>query len=65
LDVNNYQEANLLFACYALFLALGHTLLCKTMNQECDNRQLPSRRSQCCQASSQSSTQSNQQSLMA
>jgi hypothetical protein len=31
LDVNNYQEANLLFACYAVFLALGHTLLCKTV----------------------------------
>jgi hypothetical protein len=31
LDVNNYQEANLLFACYAVFLALGHTLLCKTI----------------------------------
>ncbi len=27
-DVNNYQEANLLFACYAVFLALDHTLLC-------------------------------------
>jgi hypothetical protein len=31
LDINNYQEANLLFTCYAVFLALGHTLLFKTI----------------------------------
>jgi hypothetical protein len=30
LDINNYQEANLLCACFAVFLTLGHTLLCKT-----------------------------------
>jgi hypothetical protein len=34
LDVNNYQEANLLFACYAVFLTLGHTLLCKTIKSQ-------------------------------
>lgn len=27
----SYKEARVVFACYAVFLALGHTLLCKTI----------------------------------
>jgi hypothetical protein len=40
LDINKYQEANLLFACYAVFLALGHTLLCKTIKSATINNYL-------------------------
>jgi hypothetical protein len=31
LCVDSYQEANLIFAMFAVYLALGHTLLCKTI----------------------------------
>jgi hypothetical protein len=40
LDVNNYQETNLLFACYAVVIALGHTLLCKTIKSATINNYL-------------------------
>jgi hypothetical protein len=65
LDVNNYQEANLLFACYTDFLALGHTLLCKTINSAMIDNYLCAAATVVKRACSQSGSQSNQQSLMA
>jgi hypothetical protein len=31
LQILSHHEASLIFACYAAFLALGHTLWCKTV----------------------------------